>query len=104
MKYQILEYNANQPIMKQLTVPLESEFGIAVKVTKDGEQLELSSSDVTVGGIQASDVRGGYVLADLSSGSAPSLYRADISISADGGFTTTFPLQVQAKDLGYFEV
>lgn len=104
MKYTILNYDMNTPIMNQITAPLNSSFGVAVKVTKDGEALALTSSDVTIGGAPGVDVRNGYVLVDLSTGNTPSIYRADTSISANGSFMTTLPLQIQVKDLGYFEV
>lgn len=104
MKYTILNYDMNTPIMNQITTPLNSSFGVAVKVIKDGQPLSLALSDVVVGGKQATDSSNGYVLAELSSGSTPSIFRADVSISSDGSYLTTFPLQVQAKDLGYFEV
>ena len=43
-EYQILEYDANSPVDKAVSVPLFSQYGLAVKVYKNGEQAQLSSS------------------------------------------------------------
>lgn len=36
MKYFTLDYNANAPTPKCIKVPVNSEYGVAVKVYKDG--------------------------------------------------------------------
>lgn len=35
MKYQTTIFDVNKPTLKQVKVPLESDYGVAVKVCKD---------------------------------------------------------------------
>ena len=103
MKFTTLEYNMNYPFMQQVTAPLNSTYGVAVKATKDGEQLALTSADVTIGDISAVGAHAGYVCFELSSGTAPSTGVYPINISCETA-ECTFSLAVQEKDMGYFEI
>lgn len=68
MKIITLEYNANAPTPKQVSVPLYSDYTLGVKVTKDGQPLDLTGeSGLSVGGIATEPGRGGYNIANLSS-------------------------------------
>lgn len=68
MKYSTLEYDMNRPSTKVINVPLDSNYGIAVKVFKDGQLIQPSLS---VGGEQATGTRADWQLFELSSGSVP---------------------------------
>ena len=48
-EYQTLEYDMNSPVDKAVSVPLDSVYGLAVKVIKDGVPVELSGSELSVG-------------------------------------------------------
>lgn len=56
-KYFTIECDYNYPSAKVLTVPLESNYGVAVKMKRNGEVL---TSEILVGGVAASGARGGY--------------------------------------------
>ena len=47
MKYSTLEYDMNRPSIKVINVPLDSDYGVAVKVFKDGQLIE---TNLSVGG------------------------------------------------------
>lgn len=66
MKYSTLEYDMNRPSTKVINVPLDSDYGLAVKVFKDGQ---LMQSSLSVGGEQATGTRADWQLFELSSGS-----------------------------------
>lgn len=65
-QYYTIDYDLNRPTNKIVSAPLNSDFGVAVKMWRDGSALD---SDITVGGIASSGTRGGYQLFDLSTGS-----------------------------------
>lgn len=67
MKYQILEYNANGPTPQQITVPLNSAYGVAVKVYKDGEEVDVKPGELSVGGQAAFGQVNGFNTVELSS-------------------------------------
>lgn len=67
MKVQTLDYNLNQPMAKQITVPLNSTFGVAVKVYKDGEEVDVKPGELSVGGQAASGQVNGFNTVELSS-------------------------------------
>lgn len=56
-KYCTIECDYNYPGAKALTVPLESDYGVAVKMKRNGEVL---TSGILVGEVAASGTRGGY--------------------------------------------
>lgn len=99
MKITTLEYNANQPITKQITEPLNSVYCVAVKVYKDGQPV---SADLSVGGTACTEGPDGTKLAELSSGNFQTMKRFGVTVEG-GGVSQTFYLQVQERDLGYFE-
>lgn len=78
MKYYKLDYNANQPSNKQISVPTDSVYGVAVKIEKDGSVL---TGETKIGDLSATTTRGGYDLFDLSSGST-GMYSLDIEVEA----------------------
>lgn len=78
MKYYKLDYNANQPSNKQISVPTDSVYGVAVKIEKDGSVL---TGETKIGDLSATTTRGGYDIFDLSSGSTPSMTKKEISIT-----------------------
>ena len=74
--------------------------GEVVKVTKDGE---IISGDLSVGGIAATDNKGGFNIVELSSDGAETLKRFDVAFVNDGA-KYDFALQVMQQDLGYIEI
>ena len=76
MKYYKLDYNANQPSNKQISVPTDSVYGVAVKVYRNGE---LVNGDLSVGGLSAT-TKGDWKLVDLSSGSDVGIGELDVEL------------------------
>ena len=97
MKYATIEYDFNRPSNKVLKEPLDSDYGIAVRVWKDGELVE---GDLSVGGISATTTTDTWKLFDLSTGSIPCTKNHEIECGEDG----LFNLQVNETDLGYINV
>lgn len=64
MKYATIEYDFNRPTLKQVKVPLESDYGVAVKAKKDGQYVE--DATFTLDGEQPSDVYNGWSLFQLA--------------------------------------
>lgn len=63
MKYKALTFDANRPIPQQITEPLNSDYGVAVKVYKDEQ---LVDADLSVDGVACVDGFDGWKLCDLS--------------------------------------
>lgn len=102
METQTIEYSANQPINKQITVPTNSNYGIGIKIFKDDEPLSCGLDELTIDGIAATAQSNGYNIYTLSSDGAQTLRKYTVRYSHDG-FIATFPLQVLQQDMGYFE-
>ena len=68
MKYSTLEYDMNRPSIKVINVPLDSDYGVAVKVFKDGQLIQ---PNLSVGGYTPTGTRADWQLFELSSGSEP---------------------------------
>ena len=75
MKYFTLDYNANAPTPKCIKVPVNSEYGVAVKVYKDGQ---LVSADLSVGQTACTEGPDGWQLAELSSGNVETMKTVDV--------------------------
>ena len=75
MKYFKLDYNANAPTPKCIKVPVNSEYGVAVKVYKDEQ---LVSADLSVDGVACVEGFDGWQLAELSSGNAEIMKSLDV--------------------------
>lgn len=70
MKYKTLEYNMNYPFLKQVTEPLDSTYGLAVRIVKNGQVMPLpGQGDIVVDGQDGVGTQGTWQLFELSSGS-----------------------------------
>ena len=76
MKYFTLDYNANAPTPKCIKVPVNSEYGVAVKVYKDEQ---LVSADLSVDGATCTEGPDGWQLAELSSGNVQMMKMLDVT-------------------------
>lgn len=99
MEYKTITFDANRPSPQQITEPLNSVYGVAVKVYKDGQPV---SADLSVGGTACTEGPDGAKLAELSSGNFQTMKRFGVAVEG-GGVSQTFYLQVLERDLGYFE-
>lgn len=97
MKVQVIVYDANKPIPRQIVVPTNSEYAIGIKVTKDGNVID---NGLTVGGVEPTNTIGDYSIFYLSSDSTEGMKQFELEVN---GLQAKFPLYVMEKDLGYFE-
>ena len=81
MRVATINYSANQPTLQQIIVPTDSKYAVGVRVTKDGE---IISGDLSVGGIAASDNKGGFGIVELSSDSSETLKLYDVDFVNNG--------------------
>ena len=102
MQTQNLEYNLNQPIPKQIAVPLNSLYGISVKLYKDGEALSCGMDELTVDGLAAVSQVADYNIYTLSSDGNVGIKKYDVVLNKDG-LQANFHLHVMQQDFGYFE-
>lgn len=101
MKYKALTFDANKPIPQQITEPLNSDYGVAVKVYKDGQ---LVDADLTVDGVACEEGFGGWKLCELSTNSEEGTKKIIVVVDNNDGLTASFPLYVQQRNMNYFEV
>lgn len=91
---------------KTIKVPLDSDYGVAVKVLKNGERLELDA--ITVDGHQAAGERNGWQLYELSSGSTPCIKHLEVEavgqaasthygMTKTGSYTNPIPFPVSSR-------
>lgn len=66
MKYSTINYDSNRPMPNVVKAPTNSDIGVAIKVWKDGQEID---ADVSVDGLSASSTRNGWQLFDLSTDS-----------------------------------
>lgn len=100
MKYATIEYDFNRPTNKVLTEPLNSDYGVAVKVYKDGQ---LVDADLSVDGVACEEGIDGWKLCELSTNSEEGTKKIIVVVDNNDGLTASFPLYVQQKNLNYFE-
>ena len=98
-EYQVLEYDMNSPRDKAVSVPLDSVYGLAVKVIKDGAPVELSCSELSVGDHAGEGEADGYSLFVLSSGSEPCTKQLDVEVNKSGGETYDYENTKEVKQV-----
>lgn len=92
MKYATIEYDFNRPSNKVLKEPLDSDYGIAVRVWKDGE---LVDGDLSVGGNSATTTTDTWQLFDLSTGSTPCTKNYTVGIDK----SDTFSVEIESPQV-----
>ena len=95
MKYYTLEYDMNRPSVKQLNVPTDSDYGVAVKVYRNGE---LVDGDISVGGLSATEGSGDWQLVKLESGSTATTEKLDVDFHKASTLEGDFTGEVSAKN------
>ena len=82
-------------MVQQITEPLNSEYGIAVKVKKDGEYADAT---ITVDGKTASDSTGGWKTVELSSGNTPTTKMVAVDVEAPATLDETLDVVAEAEN------
>ena len=93
-QYYTIDYDLNRPSNRIVTAPLNSDFGVGVRMWRNGSALD---SDITVGGNASTGTRGGYQLFDLSTGSEETI--TDYQVSGESKFN----LRVYETDKNFIE-
>lgn len=63
MTYKTLEYDMNSPCLKQVVEPLDSAYGLAIRVVKDGQVVPLvAQDDIVINGQSGVGTRGTWQL------------------------------------------
>lgn len=80
MKYKALTFDANRPIPQQITEPLNSDYGVAVKVYKDEQLVDAALS---VGGVETVEGPDGWKLCELSTDSKEGMKILDVEVNKE---------------------
>ena len=92
MKYKTLTFDANKPIVQAITTPLNSKYGIAVKVQRDSKDIACSKEDIKVDGLSAVSQIAGYNLYELSSDGGAGSVNKDIVVDVPDSFDLNITL------------
>lgn len=95
MKYYKLEYDMNRPSVRQLNVPTDSDYGVAVKVYRNGELLD---GDISVGGLSATEGSGDWQLVKLESGSTATTGKLDVDFHKPSTLEGDFTGEISAEN------
>ena len=90
MKYKTVSFNANYPTPQQITEPLNSVYGVAVKVYKDGA---LVDGTLSIDETPLEANRNGWQTCELSTGSVPCTKAIDVAAPT----TTSDPFSVEVS-------
>ena len=101
MKIYTIDYDFNRPMMKSITVPTNTEYKIGIAATRNGQQLGLTESQVTIklenGDIlQPSGKYNDYITFNYSQGRIPSDQIAIVKIKYLAK-TYNFELKIAGK-------
>lgn len=95
MKLYTLEFNCNTPTTQQVNIPTNTDFMIGIKVTKNGEVLDIDPEEMTLGGKEADAMKtNGYVTFTSASGDSAKYESKTVAIEMEDGFQTTFTLNI----------
>ena len=101
-----LEYNANLPTKQQVNIPTNTDYRIGVKVTKNGQVLDIDPSEITLGGKAADATKtNDYVTFTLASDDNAKYESNVVALEMEDGFKATFALNInvyksQQGDIG----
>ena len=87
----------NRPSVKGISVPTDSDYGVAVKVYRNGE---LVDGDISVGGLSATEGSGNWKLVELESGSTATTGKLDVDFHKPSTLEGDFTGEVSAANTG----
>ena len=79
MKYKTITFDANYPTPRQITEPLNSTYGVAVKVKENSQYID---GTLYIDGQSTSKGPDDWLLAELSTGSTPQTKELDVTAEA----------------------
>ena len=81
MNFTTIEFDCNTPTTQQINVPTNTDYKVGIKVKKDGEVVNISPENVTVGEYELdADKTNGYVTYKASTGDDASFTQLDVKI------------------------
>lgn len=107
MKFYTLTYDANLPTKQQVNIPTNTDFMVGIKVTKNGEVLDIAPAEMTLGGTAADATKtNGYVTFTSASGDTAKYESKVVAIEMEDGFQTTFTLNINVykSQQGYIDL
>ena len=107
MKLYTLEFNCNTPTTQQVNVPTNTDYMVGIKVTKNGEVLDIAPAEMTLGGKEADATKtNGYVTFTSASGDTAKYESKVVAIEMENGFQTTFTLNINVykSQQGYIDL
>lgn len=107
MRLYTLEFNCNTPTTQQVNIPTNTDFMVGIKVTKNGEVLDIDPEEMTLGGTAADATKtNGYVTFTSASGDTAKYESKTVAIEMEDGFQTTFTLNINVykSQQGYIDL
>ena len=81
MNFYTLEYDCNTPVTQQINVPTNSDYKVGIKVKKDGQDISLQPSQLSVGEYTMDDAKtNGYVTYGASTGDDAEYKQLDVVV------------------------
>ena len=81
MNLYTLEFDCNTPVTQQINVPTNSDYKVGIKVKKDGQDIDLQPSQLSVGDYTMDDVKtNGYVTYSASTGDNAEYKQLDVKV------------------------
>lgn len=79
MNFTTIEYDCNTPTVQQINIPTNTDYMVGIKVKKDGQDINLQPSQLTVGDYTMDDTKtNGYVTYKASTGDSASFAQLDV--------------------------
>ena len=84
MNFYTLDYDCNTPVTQQINVPTNTDYKVGIKVKKDGQDINLQPSQLTVGDYTMDDTKtNGYVTYKASTGDDAEYKQLDVKVETE---------------------
>lgn len=81
MKYKIIECDLARPSAQSITVPLNSQYGIAVRVKENGTSVAVPTGGLKVGGFSPTETISDLSLFKFNSGARQKTSAMDVKVN-----------------------
>lgn len=81
MKYKIIECDMARPSAQSITVPLNSQYGVAVRVKENGTSVTVPTGGLKVGGFSPTETISDMSLFKFSSGTIPKTNSMNVEVA-----------------------
>lgn len=81
MNFYTLDYDCNTPVTQQINVPTNTDYKVGIRVKKDGEVVNISPENVTVGEYELdAEKTNGYVTYTTATEDEASFTQLDVNV------------------------